>query len=104
MTNITTTEEQRLAYNKKTRDRHANRTEAQKIAERTRKKAHYHKTNSYRYNNAYSDAATSLIIKLRVEGLTGQRLFNRFHAVIPNRSAASVKNKTDYVYAHKMCG
>jgi len=65
------------------------------------------KKRSKAYNrqhiHPYSDAATSLIIKLRVEGLTGQRLFNRFHAVIPNRTRASVKNKTDYVYAHKMC-
>lgn len=43
----------------------------------------------------YSDDETFLIIKLRKEGLIGQRLTNKFHKVYPNRSHKSVLNKLD---------
>jgi len=43
----------------------------------------------------YSDAEIFLIIKLRKEGLVGQRLYNRFHNVFPSRSWPSVRGKIE---------
>lgn len=41
----------------------------------------------------YSDAEIAMVIKLRKEGLIGQRLYNRFHKVFPDRSWPSVRSK-----------
>lgn len=43
----------------------------------------------------YSPDETALIIKLRKEGLIGQRLYNRFHAVFPARSYAAIRGKIE---------
>lgn len=43
----------------------------------------------------YSDAETALVIKLREDGWIGQRLYDRFHKVFPDRSWPSVRNKIE---------
>lgn len=43
----------------------------------------------------YSPDETALVIKLREEGLVGQRLYNRFHMSFPDRSYQSVRSKIE---------
>lgn len=43
----------------------------------------------------YSAGETNLIIRLREEGLVGQRLYNKFHKVYPDRSYSSVRSKIE---------
>lgn len=43
----------------------------------------------------YSDAEIALVIKLREEGLVGQRLYDRFHRVCPSRSWPAVRGKIE---------
>ena len=50
----------------------------------------------------YSDAETSLVIKLREDGWIGQRLYNRFHEVYPDRSWPSIRNKIESLREKKV--
>jgi len=43
----------------------------------------------------YSDGETALVIELRKEGWVGQRLYNRFHKVYPDRSWPSIRSKIE---------
>jgi hypothetical protein len=43
----------------------------------------------------YSDAEIALVIKLREEGLVGQRLYNRFHEVFPDRTYPAIRSKIE---------
>jgi hypothetical protein len=43
----------------------------------------------------YSDAEIALVIKLREEGLVGQRLYDRFHDVFPDRTYPAIRSKIE---------
>jgi len=50
----------------------------------------------------YSPDETALVIKLRKEGLIGQRLYNRFHKVFPDRTYNSVRSKIEVLRERKV--
>ena len=52
--------------------------------------------------NYYSNAETSLVIKLKEDGLIGHRLSDEFKKVFPKRSHPSVLNKVQQLRNKKI--